>query len=119
VQAALWVSLGGALGTLGRYLAGLAVAGAGGPPWGATLAVNVLGAFAMGAVAGSGAAGTPRLFLATGVLGGFTTFSALTLDAATLGEAGGALRAAAYVGASAGLGVGAFALGRLAARGLA
>lgn len=114
--AALWVALGGALGTLGRYAVGLGVAGAGGPGWAATLLVNVVGAFAMGAVAGSGATGSARVFLATGVLGGFTTFSALTLDAATIAESGGGMRAAAYAGGSVVLGVAAFALGRLATR---
>lgn len=115
--AALWVALGGALGTLARYGVGVGVVGAGGPAWAATLLVNGVGAFAMGMVAGSGVAGTPRAFLATGVLGGLTTFSALTLDTATLAEGGGGLRAAAYAAGSVGLGLVAFLLGRLAARG--
>ena len=75
-------------------------------PWG-TLTVNVAGSFAMGALvgwlafkAGEGWSQHARLFLATGVLGGFTTFSAFSLDAIALWERGEALSAATYVGAS-------------------
>lgn len=75
-------------------------------PWG-TLTVNVVGSFAMGALAGWLAfkAGeswsqSARLFLATGVLGGFTTFSAFSLDAVLLWERGEILSAALYVGGS-------------------
>jgi CrcB protein len=58
-----------------------------------TLIVNILGSFAMGLLAGYFAfrTGIPqhlRLFLTTGVLGGFTTFSAFSLDALTLWERG-------------------------------
>jgi len=69
-------------------------------PWG-TLAVNVAGSFALGLLVGLFAApetGQPmRLFLATGVLGGFTTFSAFSLDALTLYQRGEPALAAAYV----------------------
>ena len=75
-------------------------------PWG-TLAVNVVGGFAMGVLAGwlalkAGQAWTPsvRLFFATGILGGFTTFSAFSLDAVLLCERGAGAAAAAYVLAS-------------------
>lgn len=75
-------------------------------PWG-TLTVNVVGSFAMGALAGWLAfkAGeswsqSARLFLATGVLGGFTTFSAFSLDAVLLWERGEILSAALYVAGS-------------------
>ena len=56
-----------------------------------TLAVNVVGSLAMGLIAGwfafrGGATGHLRLFLATGILGGFTTFSAFSLDAVLLME---------------------------------
>src|SRR5688572_29968151 len=75
-------------------------------PWG-TLTVNVLGSFAMGALAGwlafkagEGWSQSLRLFLTTGILGGFTTFSAFSLDAVLLWERGQMGLAAAYVAAS-------------------
>lgn len=74
------------------------------------LAINVLGSTAMGLVAAwfiaSGdASPSMRLFLATGVLGGFTTFSAFSLDTVALIERGEAGAAAIYVVASVGLSV--------------
>src|SRR3954467_5911490 len=77
----------------------------------ATLTINVLGSLAMGLLAGyfafrggTGIAGSMgqhwKLFLTTGVLGGFTTFSAFSLDFATLWERGGMGGAAAYLVAS-------------------
>jgi CrcB protein len=75
-------------------------------PWG-TLAVNVAGSFVMGALAawlafraGEGWSQPLRLFLATGILGGFTTFSAFSLDAVLIWERGEAGLAAAYVAVS-------------------
>jgi CrcB protein len=75
-------------------------------PWG-TLTVNVAGSFIMGALAawlafkaGEGWRQPLRLFLATGILGGFTTFSAFSLDAVMIWERGEAGLAAAYVAAS-------------------
>jgi len=75
-------------------------------PWG-TLAVNVAGSFVMGALAawlalkvGEGWSQPLRLFLTTGILGGFTTFSAFSLDAVLIWERGEIGLAAAYVGAS-------------------
>ncbi|MBX9757466.1 MAG: fluoride efflux transporter CrcB [Beijerinckiaceae bacterium] len=75
-------------------------------PWG-TLTVNIVGSFAMGLLvgwlafkAGEGWTQHTRLFLATGVLGGFTTFSAFSLDVMLLWERGQALTAASYAGAS-------------------
>jgi CrcB protein len=70
-----------------------------------TLIVNILGSFLMGALAGYFAlrTGVPqhlRLFLTTGILGAFTTFSAFSLDAALLIERHHFGQAAAYVGAS-------------------
>lgn len=67
-----------------------------------TFAVNVVGSFLMGAIAGyfASKAHPPqhwRLFLTTGILGGFTTFSAFSLDAALLYERGKPGPAAAYV----------------------
>jgi fluoride exporter len=75
-------------------------------PWG-TLTVNVVGGFAMGVLAGWLAlkageawAQSVRLFLATGILGGFTTFSAFSLDAVVLWQRGESIAAVAYVLAS-------------------
>ena len=66
-----------------------------------TLFINILGSFLMGAVAGyfiarMGVSQHLRLFLATGILGGFTTFSAFSLETALLWERGQALQAIAY-----------------------
>ncbi len=68
----------------------------------ATLIINVLGSFLMGVLAEGfalrGAAGHPaRLFLTTGVLGGFTTFSTFSLDAISLYQRGEPATAAVYV----------------------
>jgi CrcB protein len=75
-------------------------------PWG-TLMVNVLGSVIMGALAGwlafkAGEAWSQplRLFLTTGILGGFTTFSAFSLDAVLIWERGQSGLAATYVAAS-------------------
>ena len=75
-------------------------------PWG-TLTVNVLGSVIMGALAGwlafkAGEAWSQplRLFLTTGILGGFTTFSAFSLDAVLIWERGQSGLAATYVAAS-------------------
>jgi CrcB protein len=71
-----------------------------------TLVINIVGSLAMGLVAGwfaerGGAVGHTRLFLATGILGGFTTFSAFSLDAVLLWERQELLLTALYVGGSA------------------
>lgn len=116
------IALGGAIGAVGRYLTGLAalrLLGAG-FPWG-TLAVNVLGSFAMGAlVVAMAHLGGNRLgpFLLTGLLGGFTTFSAFSLDALTLWERGNPALAAAYVGGSVILSLAAIVAGAALARSL-
>ncbi|MGD9478097.1 UNVERIFIED_ORG: fluoride efflux transporter CrcB [Roseateles sp. XES5] len=102
----LIVFLGAGLGGAGRHGVNVLAArlfGTGFPA--GTLAINVLGCFVMGLVAGIFAfrghlPQEARLFLATGVLGGFTTFSAFSLDAALLWERGEAGLAALYVGAS-------------------
>lgn len=110
ITGALLVALGGAIGSVARYLvsvAALATLGAG-FPWG-TLAVNVLGSAAIGAAAGMGIDGQQRLLLVTGVLGGFTTFSAFSLETSTLFERS-PLLAAIYVVASVTLGLVAFVL---------
>ena len=81
------VGLLGGLGAVARVVLGAAVdARADSPfPWG-TLAVNVSGAFAIGALAGAGLGGDAYTLAATGFLGGFTTFSTWVVDARLLGE---------------------------------
>ena len=103
----LYVALGGAAGSVLRYLIALALPAAS-FPW-PTLSVNILGSAAIGVAAGLGLQGEARLLLVTGFLGGFTTFSAFSLESATLAERSLPL-AAAYVLASVGLGLAAFAL---------
>jgi CrcB protein len=112
----LLVAAGGALGSMGRYGISLLAMGWLGAafPWG-TLAVNVLGSGAIGVLAGQGISGGARLFWVTGVLGGFTTFSAFSLEAALLWERA-AWQGVLYVLASLGLGLAAFALGWVLAR---
>jgi fluoride exporter len=91
LPSSLLVALGGAVGAWLRFVIGRAL-GAGDFPF-ATLAVNVAGSFAMGLLAGwlvrqgSGAEGW-RLLLGVGVLGGFTTFSAFSLELVTLAQRG-------------------------------
>lgn len=109
------VALGGALGSLLRYL----MVGAIGAPVG-TLAVNVLGSFAIGVLfVWLGHREGLQLFLMTGVLGGFTTFSAFSLDTLKLVETGQSLEAVAYVGASVLVSLAAVALGVAVTKGLA
>ena len=81
-----------------------------------TLVVNVAGSFLMGVLAGyfafrPGLAQQTRLFLTTGVLGGFTTFSAFSLDAALLIERHSYALAAGYVVGSVGVSIAALFLG--------
>lgn len=106
----LLVALGGAVGSVARYLVSVAAFAALGPafPWG-TLAVNILGSAAIGVAAGMGIEGQQRLLLVTGVLGGFTTFSAFSLETGALFERS-PLLAVLYVVASVTLGLAAFAL---------
>ncbi|MBA3911643.1 MAG: fluoride efflux transporter CrcB [Rhodobacter sp.] len=109
------VALGGAIGSVLRYLMVSAV----GAPLG-TAAVNVLGSFAIGVLfVWLGARGGWQPFLMTGILGGFTTFSAFSLDALKLIEAGQTFQAAAYVIGSVFLSLAAVMLGVALARGFA
>ncbi|MFT3986376.1 fluoride efflux transporter CrcB [Aestuariivirga sp.] len=88
----LWVALGGAIGSALRYLVNITVGPAYGSefPW-HTLIINVIGCFVMGAIVSLMAlklnvSNDMRAFLTTGIIGGFTTFSAFSLDFATLVE---------------------------------
>jgi CrcB protein len=101
------IALGGALGSVLRYLMVSAL----GAPIG-TLAVNVLGSFAIGVLfVWLDARDGWQVFLMTGVLGGFTTFSAFSLDTLKLIQTGQTLQAAAYAGVSVALSLAAVALG--------
>ena len=119
----LTVAAGGAIGASLRHLVGLWTLRQFGPglPVG-TLGVNVVGSFLMGVLAAwllaRGAGQGAALFLGTGVLGGFTTFSAFSLDAVRLLEARGMGAFAAYVGASVGLSLIALVLGLALAKAL-
>jgi len=102
----LLVAIGGAIGSVARYLTGmLSIRLLGtGFPWG-TLAVNVIGSLAIGIFAELIARrfSAPlewRLFIITGFLGGFTTFSAFSLDVATLIDNGNLALALTYVALS-------------------
>ena len=117
--------IGGAL-RHGVNLAAMRLVGTG-FPFG-TLFVNALGSLAMGMIVEywalrSGLPQPARLFLTTGVLGGFTTFSTFSLETALLWERGATATAAAYVAASVALSLGAMFGGLwlvrlLAARGI-
>jgi CrcB protein len=114
------VALGGAIGASFRYLANVAAMRVAGPgfPW-ATLFVNVAGSFAMGVlvVVLAGAGNRLAPFLMTGILGGFTTFSAFSLDTISLWGRSPTL-AAAYVLGSVALSLAGLVAGLAAARGL-
>ncbi len=125
--ATLYVAAGGAVGAVARFQLGRAVAyltgGVAGFPW-ATLAANVLGCFAMGALFGwiarnGGASDTLRLLLGVGLLGGFTTFSAFSLEVLLLAERGAHFSAITYIAVSVLAGLGALYAGLLMMRGLA
>lgn len=116
------VGLGGALGAMARHGVGVVALRALGAnfPWG-TLTVNVAGGFAMGLFMAWMAARDPqapflRSFVAVGLLGGFTTFSAFALEAATLWRDRSAGVAALYVLASVALSIGALLAGMAAGK---
>ncbi|MDB5521123.1 MAG: camphor resistance protein CrcB [Tardiphaga sp.] len=99
----LLVFVGGGLGSVLRYALTMAAGKAFGPhfPWG-TFLINITGSTVMGLIAGylafKGETAQPwRIFLMTGILGGYTTFSAFSLDAAVLYERGEIALALAYV----------------------
>lgn len=101
----LLVMAGGAIGAGLRHLFGRWTLSAFGPtfPWG-TLGVNLIGGLLMGVLIGTllrtGAPESTRLLLGVGVLGGFTTFSAFSLDTVLMIERGDWTTAALYVAVS-------------------
>lgn len=122
----LLAAAGGAIGAALRYLVNINMTAWLGAtfPW-ATLTVNVVGSFAMGALAAVllHHVAVPwgpevRIFLATGILGGFTTFSAFSLDAVALVERRQLMLAAAYVAGSVVLSIAALVAGMTLARGI-
>ncbi|WP_324076522.1 MAG: fluoride efflux transporter CrcB [Erythrobacter sp.] len=126
--ASLSVAAGGAIGSVLRYQIGRLVTNLAGPgnafPWG-TLAVNIAGSLAMGALIGWLARGTLseqsaeplRLLVGVGLLGGFTTFSAFSSELVTMLHRGQAGLAAGYAAASLVAGMAAIIIGLVAAQG--
>jgi CrcB protein len=117
----LLAALGGVLGALARSAVGAALPHSpGGWPW-ATLLVNLTGCLLLGLLISVVAvhlpeATWPRPFLAVGVLGGFTTFSAFAVEVVELMDAGAAVLAAGYVVLSVLGGIVAVAVGARAGR---
>jgi CrcB protein len=105
--ALMYVAVGGALGSMCRYLAGVLLGkiNAGGFPL-PTMAINIAGSFLMGVWIGvmvlmlPGKAKDFHLLMAVGVLGGFTTFSTFSLESYMLLEKGLWLQAALYIAGS-------------------
>lgn len=118
----LYVALGGAVGASGRHLLGQAAKNLFGTayPYG-TFAANILGGFFMGLLVGwmalkvSGG-DNMRLFLGVGVLGGFTTFSAFSLEAVLMYERKAYAVMAGYVSGSVILSITALMAGLMLAR---
>jgi CrcB protein len=117
IQHFLIVGIGGAAGAMLRHGVGMASLRLMGPsfPW-ATLIVNVGGGLLMGLLVGilaeRGGSEPLRLLLGVGVLGGFTTFSAFSLDVVAMLERGAALTAIGYVTASVALSIAALFIGK-------
>ncbi|GIH81529.1 putative fluoride ion transporter CrcB [Planobispora longispora] len=116
------VACGGALGALARHgLGALFPAAPGSFPW-TTLAINTLGCLLIGALAGWLTASAPRRlagpFLSTGVLGGFTTFSAFAVDVESLVRLGRSGTALAYLAATPALALAAVFAGTALIRGV-
>jgi CrcB protein len=121
----LAIAIGGGLGSLARHYFSTIIYGfTGGTfPWG-ILTVNVMGGFAMGLIVELSAlklnlSPELRAFLTTGILGGFTTFSAFSLDSVLLIERGEWFGAGSYMVGSVVLSVGALFAGLWLVRSLA
>lgn len=115
---------GGAIGAGTRYAVTqwFAAKGWAAYPW-ATLVINVSGSMLMGLTVGlllarTALPGELRVFLATGILGGYTTFSAFSLEVWQLAERGESGAAVAYIAASVVLSIAGLGLGLLIAKGL-
>ena len=106
------VAAGGAVGTLARYGLDEALGTVGEVP-ASTLAVDLTGALALGLLVGLGASTRLRLLLGTGVLGGFTTYSAFAVQVQDLGSRGELALGAGYALVTV---VGGFALAALGLR---
>ena len=118
----LQVALGGAIGAVLRFLAGVGILRLVGPGFPlAVMTVNILGSFAIGMfvvyAAQRGMAYLTPLVM-TGLLGGFTTFSAFSLEVVTLFERGSMGQALGYVTLSVVLSIGGLILGLMIARGI-
>jgi CrcB protein len=120
----LLVAIGGALGSMARYGVGLAAGRlfpASGWPWG-TVTVNIVGGLAMGLLVGwmglraGTSQETVRVFAAVGILGGFTTFSAFSVETVLMIERRAYGLSAAYVGLSVVLAIASVFAGLMAAR---
>jgi CrcB protein len=119
----LWISAGGAIGTAARYLVSVALANALGPalPYG-TFAVNVVGSFLLGVIMQAGAgqdavlSPTTRVVLGTGVMGGFTTYSAFNYETLRFVESGSWGTAGLYVAVTVAVCLAAGALGVVVGR---
>lgn len=101
LASSLYVALGGGIGAWLRFAVGRVI-GAAGPFPLATLTINVAGSLAMGLLAGwlarqAGSTESARLLLGVGLLGGFTTFSAFSLEVAGLIQRGLMGSAALYI----------------------
>ena len=115
----LLVALGGAVGAAARFALGVALARPGFPV--AVLTANVVGSFAMGIVVvwlGRAGLGHLQPLVMTGLLGGFTTFSAFSLETVALWEGGAPGQAALYVALSVGGALAALVAGVALARGV-
>ena len=117
VQLIVAVALGGAAGSVARYLVGVGSGKVFGLefPWG-TLIINIAGSFLIGVFAELFAlkwnlSQAAQAFLTVGICGGFTTFSTFSLDAYLLMQRGEWWPAAAYIVASVALSIGALVAG--------
>lgn len=121
IPTVLQVALGGAIGAAARYGVGVALFRPSSTFPIGVLAVNVVGSFLMGLIVvylGQKMLAHLNPFLMTGVLGGFTTFSAFSLEAYTLFERGDLGQAALYVALSVVLSIAALIAGVLIMRGV-
>ncbi len=94
----LWIGVGGAVGSMLRYGAGLWFSGSR-FPW-STLSVNIVGSFALGALLTYAPGRWPTAIttgLTVGLIGGFTTFSTFAWESLTMTQAGDVSRAAVYI----------------------